>query len=369
MGTLGVSLEGGPKNRNGDILSQCERLGDRVKEECDVQRVCFEAVCVVGLSGMLMVKGTSYENIYQVPNINEMSGPLVSENMIGVVHDHFITFHLDMDINDTNNSFVKVNLVKEESLSGTSPRKSYLKAKRHVVKTENDAKIKLKLYDPLEFHLVNPSRLFKLVNPTGYKVVPGGTVASLLDLLDPSQIIGVFTNNQVSGIEIPSGLHGQSLEGTKLARNVAKTEKDAQVKLKLFDPLEFHIINPSKKTRVGNPVGYEVVPGGTAASLLDLDDPPQKRGAFTNNQIWVTPYNRTEQWAGGLDREIENKDIVLWYTLGFRHIPCQEDFPIMPTVSLSFDLKPFNFFENNPILNASPNVEKDLPVCKAAASA
>ncbi|KAM7525630.1 hypothetical protein LguiA_015532 [Lonicera macranthoides] len=162
------------------------------------QRRLEDLLCsfFVGLSGMLMVKGTSYENIYQVPNINEMSGPLVSENMIGVVHDHFITFHLDMDINDTNNSFVKVNLVKEESLSGTSPRKSYLKAKRHVVKTENDAKIKLKLYDPLEFHLVNPSRLFKLVNPTGYKVVPGGTVASLLYLLDPPQIIGVFTNNQ-----------------------------------------------------------------------------------------------------------------------------------------------------------------------------
>ena len=52
--------------------------------------------------------------------------------MIGVVHDHFITFHLVMDIDDTNYSFVKVNLVKEESLSSTSSRKSYLKAKRHV---------------------------------------------------------------------------------------------------------------------------------------------------------------------------------------------------------------------------------------------
>ena len=71
-------------------------------------------------------------------------------------------------------------------------------------------------------------------------------------------------------------------------------------KLKLYDPSEFHVVTPSKKTRVGNPVGYKVVSGGTAASLLDLDDPPQKRGAFTNNQIWVTPYNRTEQWAGGL---------------------------------------------------------------------
>ncbi|KAK7851451.1 primary amine oxidase [Quercus suber] len=28
----------------------------------------------------------------------------------------------------------------------------------------------------------------------------------------------------------------------------------------------FHVINPSKRTRVGNPVGYKVVPGGTAAS-------------------------------------------------------------------------------------------------------
>lgn len=145
-----------------------------------------------------MVKGTPYENIYQVPNRNEMSGSLVSENVIGVVHDHFITFHLDMDIDDTNNSFVEVNLVKEESLPGTSPRKSYLKAKRHVAKTEDDAKIKLKLYDPSEFHLVNPSRLSRLGNPTGYKVVPGGTAASLLDLLDPPQIRGAFTNNQVS---------------------------------------------------------------------------------------------------------------------------------------------------------------------------
>ncbi|KAK3041049.1 hypothetical protein RJ639_026846 [Escallonia herrerae] len=249
------------------------------------------------LSGMLMVKGSPYENAYQVPNREDMSGPMVSENAIGVVHDHFMTFHLDMDIDGYNNSFAKVNLVKEETLPGQSPRKSYLKAKRHVAKTESDAQIKLKLYDPSEFHIVNPSRL----------------------------------------------------------------------------------------SRLGNPTGYKIVPGGNAASLLDLHDPPQIRGAFTNNQIWVTPYNRSAQWAGGLlvyqskgedtlavwsamNRRIENKDIVMWYTLGFHHIPCQEDFPVMPTVTASFDLKPVNFFESNPILRAKPNFENDLPICRPASS-
>ncbi|KAI3918290.1 hypothetical protein MKX01_041610 [Papaver californicum] len=253
----------------------------------------------VGLSGILMVKGTPYENLNKVPNNDKLYGTILSENVVGVIHDHYVTFYLDMDVDGSNNSFVKVNLVRENtSPEEGSPRRSYLRADR----------------------------------------------------------------------------------------NIAKTEKDAQIKLKLYEPSEFHVINPSKETRVGNPVGYKIVPGGTAASLLDHLDPPQKRGAFTNNQIWVTPYNRSEQWAGGLfvyqshgedtlavwserDRPIENKDIVLWYTLGFHHIPCQEDFPIMPTVSSSFDLKPVNFFESNPILRIPPNLEKDLPICKAAASA
>ncbi|CAN6846295.1 unnamed protein product [Brassica oleracea] len=251
----------------------------------------------VGLSGILMVKGTAYENKNQVKkdkegNEEELYGTILSENVIGVIHDHYVTFYLDLDVDGPDNSFVKVNLKRQETKPGESPRKSYMKA----------------------------------------------------------------------------------------VRNIAKTEKEGQIKLRLYDPSEFHVINSGKTTRVGNPTGYKIVSRATAASLLDHDDPPQKRGAFTNNQIWVTPYNMSEQWAGGLftyqshgddtlavwserDRDIENKDIVVWYTLGFHHIPCQEDFPIMPTVSSSFDLKPTNFFERNPILQASPYFERDLPVC------
>ncbi|KAH9311252.1 hypothetical protein KI387_026287, partial [Taxus chinensis] len=166
----------------------------------------------VGLTGILMVKGTKYENINQMNSNVELHGTLLAKNTIGVIHDHYLTFYLDMDIDGTDNSFVQVKMARQTVKNGPTLRKSFWTAERHI----------------------------------------------------------------------------------------AKTEKDAQIKLKLYHPSEFHMINPSRKTKIGNPVGYKVVPGGTAASLLDHNDPPQLRGAFTNNQIWVTPYNRSEMWASGL---------------------------------------------------------------------
>lgn len=146
---------------------------------------------------MLMVKGTKYQNTGQIPTDEDTHGTLLTENIIGVIHDHYVTFYLDMDVDGPNNSLVKLHMLKQKTSPGESPRKSYMKIVRSTARTEKEAQIKLSLADPSEFHVINPSRTTGVGNPTGYKIVPSATAASLLDHDDPPQLRAAFTNNQV----------------------------------------------------------------------------------------------------------------------------------------------------------------------------
>lgn len=240
----------------------------------------------VSLTGLLEVKGTSYTHADEITV--DAHGSLVSENTIAVYHDHYVTYHLDLDIDGTNNSFVK-NIITAKRNTG----------------------------DPATGGAGTPRRSYWTVR-----------------------------------------------------REVAETEADGQADVNAA-PGDLLLVNPGKKTRMGNEVGYRLIPSGaTAASVLADDDYPQRRASYTKKQVWVTPYSKSEKWASGLfadqstgadsltawsrrNRGIRDQDIVLWYTLGLHHIPYQEDFPVMPTLSGGFELRPSNFFERNPILKIS----------------
>lgn len=105
-----------------------------------------------------------------------------------------------------------------------------------------------------------------------------------------------------------------------------------------------------------------------AQSILSDDDPAQARAQFSAHQVWLTRYKPDELWASGLypnlnpkdeglpqfvanAEDIVGQDIVLWYTMGFRHVTRPEDFPILPTFWHEMTIRPAFFFDMDPSMN------------------
>ncbi len=105
-----------------------------------------------------------------------------------------------------------------------------------------------------------------------------------------------------------------------------------------------------------------------AQSILAADDPAQARAQFSSNQFWLTRYKPDEFWAAGLlpnlnprdeglptfvadAEDTAGQDLVLWYTMGFRHVTRPEDFPILPTFWHELTIRPAFFFDMDPAMN------------------
>jgi len=234
----------------------------------------------VGATGSIDVKGVRSRTAAEdTEGRDRRYGHFVAENTVGVNHDHYFCFRLDLDVDGVENSFLKEEL-KAQKVTGDTPRKS-------VWVTES---------------------------------------------------------------------------------KIAKVEEDAQLQMMMEHPALWRVVNPNVRGPLGYPVGYEIAPGHNAVSLMSDEDYPQRRAGFINHHLWVTPYREDERYAAGdyptqshggdglpawtkANRPIENTDIVLWYTVGFHHVPRPEDWPIMPAAWHEFELRPFDFFARNPAVD------------------
>ena len=134
---------------------------------------------------------------------------------------------------------------------------------------------------------------------------------------------------------------------------------------------QFRVESSTRTNKLGYPTSYQLMPEHTATSILSKDDAIQKRAAFTDYTLWASAYSPDEKYSSGTypnqnaqveglpawvaaKRSIKDRDLVVWYTIGFRHIPRTEDWPAMPGLWHGFGLRPFNFFDRNPGLDVPP---------------
>jgi primary-amine oxidase len=176
---------------------------------------------------------------------------------------------------------------------------------------------------------------------------------------------------EVDSVREPAGPDNPLANAFTVAARPLETEHEAQ---RLVDPAcsrTWKIVNHDVRNRLGEPVGYKLVPSSTPTLLARPESNVGRRAGFASWNLWVTPFRGDERRAGGeypnqhsggdglprwtsADRSITDTDVVVWHTFGVTHIPRPEDYPVTPVESTGFTLAPVGFFDRNPALDVPP---------------
>ncbi|MCH2524476.1 MAG: primary-amine oxidase [Dehalococcoidia bacterium] len=163
--------------------------------------------------------------------------------------------------------------------------------------------------------------------------------------------------------------HGNAFSTKK---TLLKEEKSFPRKIDPFAARYWTVSNHSKKNYMGESVSYKIAPGENLLPFHHDDAVIMKRAAFMTGHMWATAFHQDELFAAGnypnqhpggdglpkwmsANRNLEDKDVVVWYTFGHNHIPRLEDWPVMPVAYTGFSIKPSGFFDRNPALDVPPS--------------
>lgn len=192
--------------------------------------------------------------------------------------------------------------------------------------------------------------------------------AARLDMSVDGDANSVYEVNTASMPRGPENPHGN---GFQAVSTLLEKESQAKRSVNSASARFWRIVNPSRTNRLGQPVGYRLVPGENCPVFAQPDAAVMRRAGFTAHNLWATPYTPAERFPAGdypnqhptgdglprwtaADRSLVNTDLVIWYVFGHNHVPRLEDWPVMPVATIGFALKPDGFFERNPALDIPP---------------
>jgi len=167
---------------------------------------------------------------------------------------------------------------------------------------------------------------------------------------------------------LPQGRNNPYGNAFAMRETLLRREAEAQRQLNLATHRRWRVINPAVKNGLGQPTGYLLFTGENSVPLPGANSAVRQRAGFMNSHLWVTPFDPGEMYAAGYyvnqskagdglpkwvkqNRELEKKDVVMWYSFGVTHLPRPEDYPVMPVHKAGFKLVPVGFFTRNPALD------------------
>jgi primary-amine oxidase len=106
-------------------------------------------------------------------------GHFVADNTIGVNHDHYFCFRLDLDIDGPQNSFLKEQL-KTERLPADNPRKSVWVTETKIAKVEEEGQLQMMMEHPALWRVINPNEKSPLGYSPSYEIAPSHNGVSLM---------------------------------------------------------------------------------------------------------------------------------------------------------------------------------------------
>ena len=117
---------------------------------------------------------------------------------------------------------------------------------------------------------------------------------------------------------------------------------------------KWRVIDVNKKNAHGANWGYELVPNPRSGNLRTT-----LAEGFSRGELWVTKARSSERFVSTETQDllstyingenVSGDDVVLWYAMHEHHEVRSEDSPYMPLEWMSFELRPRDYFDGNPL--------------------